>query len=101
MHEPDIEKTTITTEFGLFEWVMMLQGACNLPATQQRHLNEALRGLIGEICEVYVDDIIVWAKDADELNSCLEAVLGQLQNAGLVCSLTKSSSVTKSSFWVT
>ena len=76
MHEPDIEKTAITTEFGLFEWVVMLQGACNSPATQQRRLNEALRGLIGEICEAYVDDIIVWAKDADELNSHLEAVLG-------------------------
>lgn len=37
------------------------------PATQQCHLNEALWGLIGEVCEAYVDDIIMWAKDADEL----------------------------------
>lgn len=36
MHEPDIEKTAITTDLGLFEWVVMPQGACNSLATQQR-----------------------------------------------------------------
>ncbi|KAE8538593.1 hypothetical protein D1P53_004955 [Cryptococcus gattii VGV] len=35
MHEPDIKKTAITTELGLFKWVVMPQGACNSPATQQ------------------------------------------------------------------
>lgn len=36
MHEPDIEKTAIMTDLSLFEWVVMPQGACNSPATQQR-----------------------------------------------------------------
>ncbi|KAE8538269.1 hypothetical protein D1P53_005610 [Cryptococcus gattii VGV] len=94
MHELDIEKMATTTELGLFEGVMMLQGACSSPATQQCHLNEALHGLIGEVYEVYVDDIIVWAKDADELNSHLEAseffcnkvkFLGHMISANCIC----------------
>lgn len=90
MHEPDIEKTAITTELGLFEWVVMPQGACNSPATQQRRLNEALRGLLGDSCEAYVDDIIVWAADAEDLDKRLRAVLAALRKSGLVCSPTKS-----------
>lgn len=46
MHEPDIETTAISTPWGLYEWVVKLQGACNSPATQQRCLNEALRNFI-------------------------------------------------------
>lgn len=78
MHEPDIEKTAIMTNLSLFEWVIMPQGACNSLATQQCQLNEALWGLLGDSCEAYVDDIIVWVADAPDLNKCLQAVLTTL-----------------------
>lgn len=62
--EEDIPKTAITTPFGLLEWVGMPQGIWNVPAAQQCCINEALQGLTGECCEVYVNDIIIWGKDA-------------------------------------
>lgn len=64
MKEEDIPKTAITTPFGLLEWVGMPQGIWNVPAAQQCCINEALQGLTGECCEAYVNDIIIWGKDA-------------------------------------
>ncbi|TYJ51308.1 hypothetical protein B9479_008125, partial [Cryptococcus floricola] len=75
MNEPDIEKTAIATPWGLYEWVVMPQGACNSPATQQRRLNEALRGLLSECCEAYVDDIIIWADNDTSLETRVRQVL--------------------------
>ncbi|EAL17162.1 hypothetical protein CNBN2080 [Cryptococcus deneoformans B-3501A] len=68
MKEEDIPKTAITTPLGLLEWVVMPQGIRNVPAAQQRRINEALQGLTGECCEAYVDDIIIWGKDAKDLH---------------------------------
>ncbi|UOH85548.1 hypothetical protein LQV05_002376 [Cryptococcus neoformans] len=90
MHEPDIEKTAICTPWGLYEWVVMPQGACNSPATQQRRLNEALRNLISVCCEAYVDDIIIWGESDSDLATNIRAVLTALRKGGFVCSPSKS-----------
>lgn len=90
MHEPDIEKTAICTLWGLYEWVVMPQGACNSPATQQRRLNEALRNLISVCCEAYVDDIIIWGESDSDLAINIRAVLTALRKGGFVCSPSKS-----------
>ncbi|OXH24651.1 hypothetical protein J005_05993 [Cryptococcus neoformans] len=68
MKEEDIPKTAITTPLSLLEWVVMPQGICNALAAQQHRINEALQGLAGECCEAYVDDIIIWGKDAKDLH---------------------------------
>ncbi|KAE8542769.1 hypothetical protein D1P53_000831 [Cryptococcus gattii VGV] len=67
MKDEDIHKTAITTPLGLLEWVVMPQGIRNAPAAQQQCINEALQGLAGECCKAYVDDIIIWGKDARDL----------------------------------
>ncbi|TYJ51194.1 hypothetical protein B9479_008249 [Cryptococcus floricola] len=90
MEEKDVEKTAIATPWGLYEWVVMPQGARNSPATQQRRVNEALRGLIGETCEAYVDNVIVWADDDEELERRIREVLEALRRSGLRCSQEKS-----------
>ncbi|KAE8541724.1 hypothetical protein D1P53_001896 [Cryptococcus gattii VGV] len=68
MREEDIPKTAITTLLGLLEWVVIPQGIRNAPAVQQCQINEALQGLTGECCEAYVDDIIIWGKNAKDLH---------------------------------
>ncbi|UOH83364.1 hypothetical protein LQV05_006092 [Cryptococcus neoformans] len=90
MHELDIEKTAICTPWGLYEWVVMPQGACNSPATQQRRLNKALRNLISVCCEAYVDDIIIWGESDSDLATNICAVLTALRKGGFVCSPSKS-----------
>lgn len=78
MKEEDIPKTAITTPLGLLEWVVMPQGIHNVPAAQQRRITEALQGLTGECCKAYMDDIIIWGKDAKSLHDNIVSVLSAL-----------------------
>jgi hypothetical protein len=66
MNEEDIEKTTVKTPWGLFEWVVMPMGLCNVPATHQRRVNEVLGDLIGQICYAYLDDIVIWLESNEQ-----------------------------------
>ena len=61
VHPDDIPYTAVTTPFGLYEWLVMPQGGRNAPATHQRRIFNALRPLIGSICHIYLDDIIIWS----------------------------------------
>ena len=61
--EPESQKfTAFGCEFGLFEYTVMPMGLTNATATFQRLMNYVLAGLIGFICMVYLDDIIVFTK---------------------------------------
>ncbi|GAA5879222.1 hypothetical protein JCM16303_003124 [Sporobolomyces ruberrimus] len=94
MAEEDIEKTAVKTPWGLYEWVVMPQGLCNAPATHQRRVNDALASLIGNICFVFVDDIIIYSNSLDEDERNCRSVLLALRQAGLYCSPKKTDLVT-------
>jgi hypothetical protein len=65
--DPDsIKYTAVNTPFGLYEWCVMPMGLQNSPAVHQRHVTAALRKLIGRICHVYLDDIIIWSESLEE-----------------------------------
>jgi hypothetical protein len=51
----------------------------------------ALKDLIGRICHVYLDDIIIWSQSAKEHEQNVTLVLEALQTARLYCSPKKSS----------
>lgn len=76
--EEDIHKTAIITPFGLFECPLMPFGLINAPATAVRLMREVLRNLDGKICSVYFDDIIIFAKDINELIQRCTTVLQRL-----------------------
>lgn len=90
MHPEDIEKTAVRTPWGLFEWVVMPMGLCNAPGTHQRRVNEALRGLIGQVCMVYLDDVIIFSSSVEEHEKHVRQVLDALKMAGLFCSPKKT-----------
>jgi hypothetical protein len=90
MAEEDIAKTAVKTPWGLFEWVVMPMGLCNAPATHQRRVNEALGALIGEICYVYIDDIVIFSGSVEEHKTNARRVLFALRAAGLYCSPKKT-----------
>ena len=66
IHDEDAEKTAFNTQFGAFEWVFMPFGLCNAPSTYQRVVNEVLRDHLEILVWVYIDDILVFWKDAEE-----------------------------------
>ena len=83
LDEQDKEKTAFTTPRGHYEFEFMPFGLCNASATFQRLLDAVLRGLTGDACLIYLDDVIVYADSFKEHLKRLRAVLDQLRKAGL------------------
>jgi hypothetical protein len=50
---------------------------------------DVLTGLIGVICESYIDDIIIYANSGDELKERVEIVMGRLRKHNLRANLKK------------
>jgi Reverse transcriptase (RNA-dependent DNA polymerase) len=89
VHPDDIHLTAVLTPFGLYEWLVMPMGCRNAPATHQRRMNLALQHLIGRICHVYLDDIVIWSQSLSEhvINVC--HIFQALRDAHLYCSNKK------------
>jgi len=87
MHPEDIEKTAITTPFGLFEFLCMTFGLRNAGNTFQRQMDRILAGL--DFVFVYLDDIIVASHSTEEHQQHLHIVFQRLQAAGLVINREK------------
>ena len=90
VHPDDIHLIAVRTPWGLYEWVVMPMGGCNAPSTHQRRMTDALRPLIGLICHVYLDDIIIWAETVEEHEKNMHAVLDALRKANLYCNIDKT-----------
>jgi RNase H-like domain found in reverse transcriptase/Reverse transcriptase (RNA-dependent DNA polymerase)/Integrase zinc binding domain len=90
MDPASIKYTTVNTPFGLYEWCVMPMGLRNSPVVHQRCVTSALRSLIGRICHVYLDDIIIWSNSLEEHEHNVELVLQALRTAKLYCSVKKS-----------
>jgi ribonuclease HI len=61
MAPEDIHKTTfrVPGAVGLFEYVVMTFGLKNAGATYQRAMNHIFHDLIGNLVEIYIDDVVV------------------------------------------
>ena len=61
MAEEDIYKTAFRCpgNLGLFEWIVMTFGLKNAGATYQWVMNYIFHDLIGQLMELYIDDVVV------------------------------------------
>ena len=66
MHKPDEEKTTFTTDQGLYCYTVMPFGLKNVGATYQCLVNKMFARQIGKNMEVYVDDMLTKSITADK-----------------------------------
>jgi Reverse transcriptase (RNA-dependent DNA polymerase) len=90
--DPDSMKyMAVNTPFRLYEWCVMLMGLQNSPAVHQHRVTSVLRSLIGKICHVYLDDIVIWSNSLEEHESNIRMVLEALRTVQLYCSVKKSS----------
>lgn len=75
--EADIQKTAITTPFGLSEFPFMSFGLRNAAQTFQRFVDEKLRVL--DFCYAYIDDVLVASDSKERHHSHLKQLFKRLQ----------------------
>ncbi|XP_050315786.1 retrovirus-related Pol polyprotein from transposon 17.6 isoform X1 [Anthonomus grandis grandis] len=83
MNISDIEKTALSSEQGHFEFTRMPFGLKNAPSTFQRVMNEIFKHVIGKICFIYMDDILVFSNTIEEHLKNLEIIFEVLRNHNL------------------
>jgi hypothetical protein len=89
VHPDDVHLTAVTTPLGLYEWLAMPMGLRNSPAIHQRRVTAALRELLGRICHIYLDDIVIWSTTVAEHTEHVRLVLNALRKAKLYCNPKK------------
>jgi hypothetical protein len=90
MHPDHIKLTAVSTPFGSYEWLVMPMGFRNSPSVHQRRVTDALRPLIGSICAVYLDDIVIWSQSIEEHIVNVRHVMQALVDAKLYCNPNKT-----------
>jgi len=83
MYQPHSDKTALVTRRGLFKFKTMPFGLTNAVATFQRLMDMVLAGLNLSICLAYLDDIILFSKNAEEHLQRLELLPQRLSLANL------------------
>ena len=69
MHLPDEDKTVFTTGRGIYWYKVMPFGLKNTEVTFHRMVNKVFKDLIGDIMEVYMDDML--AKSVQRMDHLL------------------------------
>ena len=91
IRERDKNKTVFITRRGCFRYKVLPFGLTTAPSVFQRLMDLILCGLTYVTCLVYLDDIIVFAKDFNTHVSRLAEVFERLKRAGLKLHGTKCS----------
>ena len=75
--------TTFITHSGLYQFTRLPFGPKRAPSYFQEQMATALTGLLYFICELYLDDILVYGRTEEEYLNNLERVFERLQSHGL------------------
>lgn len=87
VHEDDIEKTAITTPFGLYEFPFMTFGLRNAGQTFQRFVDEMTRGLDFVYC--YLDDFLVFSQSEEQHEQHLQQLFTRMREYGILVNTSK------------
>lgn len=79
--------TTITTQYGLFQFKRLPYGIASAPAIFQRLIDQMLSDI--PFACAYLDDILITGKSTEQHLQTLNKVLNRLKEFGLKCSLKK------------
>ena len=79
LSENDSRLSAFTTPWGHFEWKVLGQGLTNSPATFQSVMNRTFAPYLHKFLCIYLDDVLIYSKDAKSHYSHLETVLQILE----------------------
>jgi hypothetical protein len=85
----DILKTTFSTRYGLYEFLVMSFGLTNALAYFMYLMNYVFMPELDKFVVVFIDDILVYSKNEEEHTGHLHVVLQRLREHRLLCQIVK------------
>ena len=89
LKEADVLKTAFRTRYGHYEFLVMPFGLTNAPTTFMDLMNRVFRPYVDQFFVVFINDILVYSKDAQEHEQHLKIVLQMLREKKLYAKLSK------------
>ncbi len=86
IREEDIPKTAFTTRDGLYECTVMSFGLTNAPAFFMNLMNKVFMEYLDKFVVVFIDDILIYSKTAEEHEQHLRLALEKLREHQLYAS---------------
>ena len=87
--EVDVPKTAFRTRYGHYEFLVMPFGLTNAPAAFMDLMNRVFHPYLDQFVVVFIDDILVYSKDAQEHEHHLRIVFQTLRENQLFAKLSK------------
>jgi hypothetical protein len=85
----DIHKIAFVTRYGQYEYTIVLFGLMNAPAYFMNMMNKVFMEELDKCVLVFIDDILVFSKTAEEHGEHLRIVLGKLRQHRLYAKFSK------------
>lgn len=89
INDEDVEKTAFKVPGGLYQWRVLPFGLTNAPSTFQAAMSSIFGDLIGKCLLIYLDDLIVFSRSAEEHEVHLRQVLSRLREHRLYAKAKK------------
>ena len=87
--EVDVPKTAFRTRYGHYEFLVMPFGFTNAPAAFMDLMNRVFQPYLDQFVVVFIDDILIYARDEQEHEQHLKIVLQTLREKKLYAKLSK------------
>jgi hypothetical protein len=90
----DIPKTNLSTQYSLYELIVMSFGLTNAPAYFMDLMNKVFMDYLDRFVEVFIDDILIYSKSESDHEEHLRLVLQKLRDNQLYAKYNKCE------FWI-
>jgi hypothetical protein len=89
IHPEDVPKTTFSTRYGLYEYLVISFGLTNAPAHFMYLMNSVFLPELDKFTVVFIDDILVYSKNEEEHEQHLHIIMQRLHDHQLYAKFSK------------